>query len=118
MFVNDLSTEEGRISHIRHSGMLVLAGIWLLLSIAVGIGLFKLVVVNSFTPLQSHYFPQYLRSTLKANLLPFKSKSQYKCLVYAVMEGKEKRTGTYLCDELQLVPVLDKEGNIKRGKDG
>jgi hypothetical protein len=118
----NLFTEEGRTRFVNASGRYAAyALLWLLLSLAAGVGTYLLYVRGNLTPMQQVYYPQYFTSAWRSTMrgvLPLISKSTYVVLVGETYDPRTKESRYRAVTEDEVAAVLDAEGYVARDRDG
>jgi hypothetical protein len=118
----NLFTEEGRTRFVNASGRYAAyALLWVLLSLAAGVGTYVLYVRGNLTPMQRVYFPQYFTSAWRSTLrgvLPLVSRSYYVVLVGETYDARSKESRYWAVTEDEAAAVLDAEGKVARDREG
>ena len=115
-------TEEGR-TRLKNAGRryAVYALVWLVLSLAAGVGTYFVYVRGNLTPMQRIYLPQYFTSAWRSSLrgaFPLVSKSYYVVLVGETYDSRTKQSRYRAVTEDVATAALDADGYVARGRDG
>ena len=118
----NLFTEEGRTRFVNASGRYAAyALLWLLASLAAGVGIYCLYVRGNLTPMQRMYYPQYFTSAWRSTLrgvLPLVSKSTYVVLVRETYDARAKESQYWAVTEDEAAAVLDEDGYVAGDREG
>src|SRR5215204_5262556 len=114
----NIFTEEGRTRWRNFQRRLLgYVGVWLLVGIAVGVGVFWKFTRRNLEPLQRLYLKQYLVGSARSGLLD-DSSSKYTLLVRTVTDPATGRDVTLGVTDDQAYPVRGENGRVLRDKNG